>query len=64
MVPAGMAGIVNDALALYFENPVFAHAFVARFCCGYRFETIEGALTIRSDAPPVRRAATGHKTPG
>ena len=42
--PAGTTGIVDDALALYFEDPAFAHAFVARFCCGYRVETIAGAL--------------------
>jgi len=64
MAPAGMAGIINDALALYFAEPAFAHAFVARFCCGYRVETMEGALAIRSDPRPARRAATLHKTPG
>ena len=53
MAPAGMAGIINDALALYFAEPAFAHAFVARFCCGYRVETMEGALAIRSDPRPA-----------
>src|SRR5215831_4638990 len=60
MAPAGMAGIINDALALYFA---FAHAFVARFCCGYRVATIDDALTIRCGAQPDRRNATVHKIP-
>ena len=37
--PAGTTGIVNDALALYFEDAAFARAFVARFCCAFRAET-------------------------
>jgi hypothetical protein len=63
IAPAGLAGVVNDALALYFADAAFAQAFVARFCCGYRVETIEGAFAVRSDAPPVRRGAPVHKTP-
>src|SRR5271156_5298561 len=55
--PAGTTGIVNDALALYFEDAAFAHAFVARFCCGYRVETIAGAFAIRSDARPAQAGA-------
>jgi hypothetical protein len=53
--PAGLAGVVNDAVALYFEDAAFAHAFIARFCCGYRVETI-GAATRR-------RRPGAHKTP-
>jgi hypothetical protein len=64
MAPAGMAGVINDALALYFEDPAFAHAFVARFCCGYRVAAIDDALTIRRGARPARRTATIHKTRG
>jgi hypothetical protein len=63
MAPAGFGGILNDAIALYFEDAAFAHAFVARFCCGYRIETIEGAFAVRGDAPTVRRGAPPHKTP-
>jgi hypothetical protein len=59
-----MAGIINDALALYFEDTAFAHAFVARFCCGYRVATIDDALTIRCGARPDRRTATLHKIAG
>jgi len=61
--PAGTAGIVNDAVAFYFADGAFAQAFVARFCCGYRVETIAGAFAVRDDMPPVRRGAAAHKTP-
>jgi hypothetical protein len=59
--PAGTTGILNDALALYFEDPAVAHAFVARFCCGFRVETIAGAFARRSDALSVRRDRPAHK---
>ena len=60
--PARTTGVVNDALALYFEDAAFAHAFVARFCCGYRVETIAGASPIRGGARPARRNAPVHRT--
>jgi len=61
--PAGTVGVVNDAIAFYFESAAFAHAFVARFCCGYRIETVAGSFAIRRDDPPPRQAAAIHKTP-
>jgi hypothetical protein len=61
--PAGTTGVVNDALALYFEDAAFAHAFVSRFCCGYRVETIAGAFALRSDVRSERRGTPAHKTP-
>lgn len=61
--PAGTVGIVNDAIAFYFADAAFAHAFVVRFCCGYRVETVAGAFTARKDAPAPRRTAAVHKTP-
>lgn len=61
--PAGTIGVVNDALAFYFEDAAFAHAFVVRFCCGYRVETIAGAFAIREDVRAARRAAAVHRTP-
>ena len=61
--PAGTTGVVNNAIALYFEDASLAHAFVARFCCGYRVETIAGAFAIRDDARETRRVAAVHKTP-
>ena len=61
--PAGLVGVLNDAIAFYFDDPAFAHAFVARFCCGYRVEAVEGAFALRNDTPPLRRDAPVHKTP-
>ena len=61
--PAGLIGVRNDAIAFYFDDAAFAHAFVARFCCGYRVETVEGAFALRDDEPPPQRAAPAHKTP-
>ena len=61
--PAGLVGVLNDAIAFYFDDAAFAHAFVARFCCGYRVEAVEGAFALRNDAPPLRRGASVHKTP-
>jgi hypothetical protein len=61
--PAGLAGIVNDAMAFYFDDAAFAHAFVARFCCGYRVETIGGAFALHAEATPIQRTVSAHKTP-
>ncbi len=61
--PAGLAGVLNDAVAFYFADAAFAHAFVNRFCCGYTVEAIAGAFAVRSTAPAPRRAAAAHKTP-
>ena len=60
--PAGLASVVNDAVAFYFSDAAFAHAFVARFCCGYRVETIAGAFAGCGDARPARRSAPVHRT--
>jgi hypothetical protein len=60
---AGLAGIRYDAIAFYFDDAAFAQAFVARFCCGYRVETVGGAFAVRNDAPPPRRKHSVHKTP-
>jgi hypothetical protein len=61
--PAGTTGIVNDAIAFYFADTAFAHAFVARFCCGYRVETVAGSFLPRDEGPPPPRHAAAHKTP-
>ena len=61
--PAGLSGIANDAIAFYFDDPALAHAFVVRFCCGYRVETIGGAFAILDDTPLPRRGSPAHKTP-
>jgi hypothetical protein len=60
---AGTTGIVNDALAFYFEDADLAHVFVAHFCRGYRVETIRGAFAARSDARSARLNGPPHKTP-
>jgi len=61
--PSGLSGVVNDAVAFYFADSGFAHAFVARFCCGWRIEPVDGAFAVRGEAPPARRGAAIHKTP-
>lgn len=49
--PAGIAGIVNDAVAFYFEDAAFANAFVNRFCCAYRLiepdRSVPGAFSLQ-----------------
>lgn len=64
--PAGRAGIVNDAVAFYFDDAVFAQAFVNRFCCGYRPVAIdrgvEGAFALRSGTTALRREAAACET--
>jgi hypothetical protein len=62
MTPTGLRGVVNDALAIYFLNTALATAFVARWCIGYRVETIEGSHRLRNDAPPKRIPAKPHRT--
>jgi hypothetical protein len=34
--PAGLVGVINDAVAFYFDDPGLAQAFVNRFCYGYK----------------------------
>jgi hypothetical protein len=36
--PSGTAGVVNDALAIYFPDAALARAFVNRWCIGCRIE--------------------------
>jgi len=64
---AGLTGVLNDAVAFYFEDAAFAHAFVNRFCFGYRpvevNRTAAVAFSLRTDAPTPRRPALVHKTP-
>jgi len=61
--PAGATGVVNDALALYFEDAAFARAFVARFCYGFRGERIAVAFALRNEPRSARRSELAHKTP-
>jgi len=61
--PSGLRGVMNDALAIYFLDTALANAFVARWCIGYRVETIEGSFCIREDAPTLRVTANPQRTP-
>lgn len=63
MTPSGLRGVLNDAVSVYFRDPLLAGAFVARWCRGYEIESVEGAFRVREDAPAVRRAAPLHRTP-
>ncbi len=64
MAPAGLRGVVNDAVAVYFCDAALAGAFVARWCRRAKVESAGGAFRIRDDAPPARRSAPLHRTPG
>jgi hypothetical protein len=63
MTPAGIRGVVNDALAVYFRDATLASGFVARWCAGYKVETTEGVFRVRDDAPEPRKISPLHKTP-
>jgi hypothetical protein len=63
MTPAGIRGVVNDALAIHFLDVNLAAAFVARWCAGGRAEVANGVFTMREDAPPVRKTAAPHSSP-
>jgi len=58
--PAGLIGVMNDAVAFYFDDAALAHAFVNRFCCGYRpvevNRSIEGAFSLRTEIPAAPEA--------
>jgi len=64
ITPSGLRGVLNDAVARHFCDAALAGAFVARWCRGGRVATVDGAFQIRDDAPPARRAAPLHRTPG
>ena len=64
MTPSGLRGVLNDAISVYFRDTTLAAAFVARWCRGHQIEAVEGAFRVREDAPPPRRAAPQHRTPG
>ena len=38
MTPSGLRGVLNDAVSLYFRDPILAGAFVARWCRGQNTE--------------------------
>ena len=59
----GNAGVLNDAVSIYFLDATLASAFVARWCAGYKVETAEGVFRVRTDEPTPRIGATMHRTP-
>jgi hypothetical protein len=62
MTPAGLRGVINDAVAIYFLDAALAAAFVSRWCAGSKVEITEGALRVREDRPMPRAQARAHKT--
>jgi hypothetical protein len=64
MTPAGLRGVANDAIAVYFADAALAAGFVAHWCRGCRAEAVEASSRVRDDAPRRRRNAPQHQTPG
>lgn len=60
--PAG-TGLVNDALAIYFRNPLFVSAFAARWCVAAEPLSEGALLQVREDAPAERGPGPGHFNP-
>jgi hypothetical protein len=64
MTPAGLRGVENDALAIYFLDIVLANTFVTRWCMGYCVETIEGSARGRAHTPGCSQTASNPVTAG
>jgi hypothetical protein len=62
MTPAGLRGVVNDAVAIYFHDATIAAAFVARWCAGSEVEVSEGAFRVRDDQSARRVGPGPHRT--
>src|SRR5215472_9640886 len=60
MAPAGVRGVVNDAVAVYVRTPTCAVAFVARWCVPGE---PPGFYDLRQQEPPPRVPTPFHKTP-
>jgi hypothetical protein len=58
-----MRGVLNDAVSIYFLDATLASAFVARWCAGYKVETVDGVFRVRTYEPAARTAGTMHRTP-
>ena len=48
MTPAGIRGVLNDALSIYFADATLSGAFVARWCADYGVETSGGVFRVRN----------------
>ncbi len=58
ITPAGLRGVVNDAVAIYFWDAALAAAFVARWCRQRLPQIADGAFVVRDDDPaPPRRTS-------
>ena len=60
MAPAGVRGVVNDAVAAYVSTPTCAVAFVARWCVP---GDPPGFYDLRQQEPAQRVPTPFHKTP-
>ena len=63
MTPSGLRGVVNDAVAIYFFDPMIAAGFVARWCAPAKIDVADGALRLPEDAPAPRVGVAAHRTP-
>jgi hypothetical protein len=63
LTPAGIRGVLNDAISVYFADATLANAFVARWCVGAKVETAGGVFQVREDEPAPRIGAGLHRTP-
>jgi hypothetical protein len=62
MTPAGLRGVINDAVAIYFLDAALVAAFVTRWCAGSKVEISEGGFRVREDRLIPRAEARSHKT--
>jgi hypothetical protein len=62
MTPAGLRGVVNDAMAIYFLDAALAAAFVSRWCAGSKAEINGGYFRLRRDQPTTRARPRPYKT--
>jgi hypothetical protein len=63
LTPAGIRGVLNDAVSIHFVDATLASAFVARWCAGAKVETAGGVFQVREDEPAPRIGAGLHRTP-
>jgi hypothetical protein len=60
--PAGLRGVANDAVAIYFLDATLAAAFVTKWCAGSNMVISEDAFRVREDRPARRNVAGPHRT--
>ena len=62
MTPAGLRGVINDAVAIYFLDAALAAAFVSRWCPVSKVAVSEGAFRVRGDPPAPRVQPRPHRS--